>query len=167
MLDENEAMRNAINEKFPGVFSKEGKLDRRKLGEEVFSKKDRLAQLNEIVFRFLVPEVERSVTKLPDGLYAIDAINLLESGLDRLCDRTIAITAPVELRVRRIMARDGISEQYARLRISAQKADEYYRSKCDCELNNALDTPAEFEKLAVLFFQKLMETVREEKRHGA
>ena len=167
MLDENEAMRNAINEKFPGVFSKEGKLDRRKLGEEVFSKKDRLAQLNEIVFRFLVPEVERSVTKLPDGLYAIDAINLLESGLDRLCDRTIAITAPVELRVRRIMARDGISEQYARLRISAQKPDEYYRSKCDCELNNALDTPAEFEKLAVLFFQKLMETVREEKRHGA
>ena len=167
MLDENEEMRNAINEKFPGVFSKEGKLDRRKLGEEVFAKKDRLAQLNEIVFRFLVPEVERSVTKLPDGLYAIDAINLLESGLDRLCDRTIAITAPVELRVRRIMARDGISEQYARLRISAQKADEYYRSKCDCELNNALDTPAEFEKLAVLFFQKLMETVREEKRHGA
>ena len=167
MLDENEAMRNAINEKFPGVFSKEGKLDRRKLGEEVFAKKDRLAQLNEIVFRFLVPEVERSVTKLPDGLYAIDAINLLESGLDRLCDRTIAITAPVELRVRRIMARDGISEQYARLRISAQKADEYYRSKCDCELNNALDTPAEFEKVAVLFFQKLMETVREEKRHGA
>ena len=167
MLDENEAMRNAINEKFPGVFSKEGKLDRRKLGEEVFSKKDRLAQLNEIVFRFLVPEVERSVTKLPDGLYAIDAINLLESGLDRLCDRTIAITAPVELRVRRIMARDGISEQYARLRISAQKPDEYYRSKCDCELNNALDTPAEFEKLAGLFFQKLMETVREEKRHGA
>ena len=84
--------------------------------------------------------------------------------LCRLCDRTIAITAPVELRVRRIMARDGISEQYARLRISAQKPDEYYRSKCDCELNNALDTPAEFEKLAVLFFQKLMETVREEKR---
>ena len=167
MLDENEAMRNAINEKFPGVFSKEGKLDRRKLGEEVFAKKDRMAQLNAIVFRFLVPEVEQYVTSLPDGIYAIDAINLLESGLDRLCDRTIAITAPVELRVRRIMARDGISEQYARLRISAQKADEYYRSKCDCELTNALDTPDEFEKVAELFFQKLVETVREEKRHGA
>ena len=167
MLEENEAMRNAINEKFPGVFSKEGKLDRRKLGEEVFAKKDRMAQLNAIVFRFLVPEVEQYVTSLPDGIYAIDAINLLESGLDRLCDRTIAITAPVELRVRRIMARDGISEQYARLRISAQKADEYYRSKCDCELTNALDTPDEFEKVAELFFQKLVETVREEKRHGA
>ena len=164
MLDENDAMRNAINEKFPGVFGKDGKLDRRKLGEEVFSKKDRLAQLDEIVFRFLVPEVEKYVTALPDGLDAIDAINLLESGLDRLCDRTVAITAPVELRVRRIMQRDQISEQYARLRVSAQKADDYYRSKCDCELTNAQDTPGEFEKAAVLFFGKLIEAVREEKR---
>ena len=166
MLDENEAMRNAINEKFPGVFSKEGKLDRRKLGEEVFSKKDRLAQLNEIVFRFLVPEVERSVTKLPDGLYAIDAINLLESGMDRLCDRTIAVTAPLELRVRRIMARDNIPEQYARLRVSAQKSDEYYRSKCNYELNNASDSPEIFKAETREFMRRLLESIKEEKGRG-
>ena len=166
MLDSNEDLRNAINEKFPGVFSKDGKLDRRKLGEEVFAKKDRLAQLNHIVFRFLVPELERRVNTLPDGVYAIDAINLLESGVDRLCDRTIAITAPVELRVRRIMARDNITEQYARLRVSAQKSDEYYRAKCDCELTNAVETPEEFEKGAELFFQRLLEQLQEEKRHG-
>jgi len=64
-----------------------------------------MEQLNEIVFRFLVPEIERRVEALPDGLYAIDAVNLLESGLDHLCDQTIAVTAPLELRVRRIMAR--------------------------------------------------------------
>ena len=167
MLSESEELRNAINEKFPGVFSKDGKLDRRKLGEEVFAKKDRLTQLNDIVFRFVVPELERQVGTLPDGLYAIDAINLLESGIDRLCDRTIAITAPVELRVRRIMARDNITEQYARLRISAQKSDEYYRSKCDCELTNAADTAEEFQKVAELFFQRLIESVREEKRRGS
>ena len=59
----------------------------------------------------------------------MDAINLLESGLDQLCDRTVAVTSPLELRVRRIMARDGISEQYARLRVSAQKPDEYFREQ--------------------------------------
>ena len=53
----------------------------------------------------------------------------IESGLGELCDRTMAITAPLELRVRRIMARDGIDEQYARLRISAQKPDEFYREQ--------------------------------------
>ena len=101
-----------------------------------------------------------------EGLYAIDAINLLESGLDRLCDRTVAITAPTELRVRRIMLRDGISEDYARLRVNAQKTDDYYRGKCDMELNNAADSPAEFRKDARLFFERLIESILEQKRHG-
>lgn len=99
-------------------------------------------------------------------IFAIDAINLLEGGLDQLCDRTIAVTAPLELRVRRIMARDNITEQYARLRISAQQPDEYYRGKCDCELNNAADTAAAFEMEAREFFQRLIDTIKEEKAHG-
>ena len=101
-----------------------------------------------------------------DGLCALDAINLFESGLDRLCDRTVAVTAPTELRVKRIMVRDHITEQYARLRINAQKQDEYYRGKCDCELNNATESPEEFRRDAYLFFERLVETVQEEKRHG-
>ena len=165
MLEQSQEMRNAVNEKFPGVFGKDGKLDRQKLGQEVFAKKDRLAQLNSIVFRFLIPELERRMESAGNGLYAIDAINLLESGADRLCDRTVAVTAPTELRVRRIMARDGITEQYARLRISAQKSDEYYRGKCDCELANAAETAEAFQEEAKLQLAKLIETITEEKRH--
>ena len=166
MLENSQEMRNAINAKFPGVFDQDGKLNRQKLGQEVFAQKDRLAQLNEIVFGFMTPELDRRMESAGDGLFAIDAINLLESGADRLCDRTIAVTAPTELRVRRIMARDGITEQYARLRISAQKPDEYYRGKCDCELNNAADTPEAFQAEAKLFFTRLIETITEEKRRA-
>ena len=167
MLENSQEMRNAINAKFPGVFDQDGKLNRQKLGQEVFAQKDRLAQLNEIAFGFMTPELDRRMESAGDGLFAIDAINLLESGADRLCDRTIAVTAPTELRVRRIMARDGITEQYARLRISAQKPDEYYRGKCDCELNNAADTPEAFQAEAKLFFTRLIETITEEKRRAS
>ena len=166
MLDNDQELRNTINAAFPGVFGTDGKLNRQKLGQEVFAKKERLDKLNAIVFRFLIPELERRLDSAPDGLYAIDAINLIESGLDRLCDRTIAVTAPTELRVRRIMARDNITEQYARLRISAQKPDEFYRGKCDLELNNAADTPEKFQREAKKFFERLVEALREEKRHG-
>ena len=166
MLDHDQELRNTINATFPGVFGPDGKLNRKKLGQEVFAKKERLDKLNAIVFRFLIPELERRMDSIPDGLYAIDAINLIESGLDRLCDRTIAVTAPTELRVRRIMARDNITEQYARLRISAQKPDEFYRGKCDLELNNAADTPEKFQREAKKFFERLVEALREEKRHG-
>ena len=166
MLDNDQELRNTINAAFPGVFGADGKLNRQKLGQDVFAKKERLDKLNAIVFRFLIPELERRLDSAPDGLYAIDAINLIESGLDRLCDRTIAVTAPTELRVRRIMARDNISEQYARLRISAQKPDEFYRSKCDLELNNGAETAETFQREAKLFFERLVESLREEKRHG-
>ena len=166
MLDNDQELRNTINAAFPGVFGADGKLNRQKLVQEVFAKKERLDKLNAIVFRFLIPELERRLDSAPDGLYAIDAINLIESGLDRLCDRTIAVTAPTELRVRRIMAPDNISEQYARLRISAQKPDEFYRSKCDLELNNGAETAETFQREAKLFFERLVESLREEKRHG-
>lgn len=165
MLNGSEEMRNTINAVFPGVFDADGKLNRQKLGEEVFSRRERLARLNDIVYHFVVPEVERRLGK-DTGLYAIDAINLLESGISELCDKTIAVTAPTELRVRRIMARDGISEQYARMRITAQKPDEYYRTKCDCELTNAADTPESFQEEAREFIRRLMETIKEEKTHG-
>ena len=166
MLESCEAMRSDIMVAFPGVFRSDGKLDRKKLGQEVFTKKDRLTQLDQIVFRYLIPELEKRVGEMESDLCAIDAINLLESGAGNLCDRCVAITAPTELRVRRIMARDGITEQYARMRISAQKPDEYYRTKCDCELNNAADSPELFREEATDFFRRLIEEIKEEKAHG-
>ena len=117
-------------------------------------------------FNSAVTVLQTLVVALGAGLGIWGAINLLEGGLDQLCDRTIAVTAPLELRVRRIMARDNITEQYARLRISAQQPDEYYRGKCDCELNNAADTAAAFEMEAREFFQRLIDTIKEEKAHG-
>ena len=166
MLENCAPLRDEIGLSFPGAFDAEGELDRKKLGQEVFSHKDRLEQLNGIIFHHLVPEVRRRLAESDSKLFAIDAINLLEGGLDQLCDRTVAVTAPMELRVRRIMARDNISEQYARLRISAQQPDEYYRGKCDCELNNAADTAEDFQQEAREFFQRLIDTIKEEKAHG-
>ena len=166
MLESSEPLRDEIGTVFPGAFDAQGQLDRKKLGQEVFSHKDRLEQLNGIIFSHLAPEVQRRLAASEKKIFAIDAINLLESGLDQLCDRTVAVTSPVELRVRRIMARDHISEQYARLRISAQQPDEYYRGKCDCELNNAAETAEAFEKEAREYFRRLIETIKEEKAHG-
>lgn len=166
MLAADDGLRNAINAAFPGVFDRDGRLDRKRLGEEVFAKKERLETLNEIVYGCIIPEVERRLQASEHLVCAIDAINLVESGLDRLCDRTVAVTAPAELRIRRIMARDHITEQYARLRLSAQRPDEYYRSRCDCELTNNADSSEQFKAEAKLFFAKLIEQIKEEKHHG-
>ncbi len=60
------------------------------------------------------------------AVVGIDAINLIESGAEGMCDRTVAVTAPPETGGR-IMARDEIPEAYARLRVRAQKDEAFYR----------------------------------------
>ena len=73
---------------------------------------------------------------LPFRFAVIDAIGLFESGLGERCDLTAAVIADPELRVKRLMARDGISEEYARARIAAQKSAEWYAEQADVTLVN-------------------------------
>ena len=166
LLANSQELRTALQGEFGNVFQADGALNRQYLGNLVFSDKERLARLNDIAFRFVKPELRRRMQEQPCRLYAIDAINLVEGDLVEVCDRTVAVTSSMELRVRRIMARDHIDEQYARLRISAQKSDDYYREHCDCELENSAGTAEEFQQDAKQFFEKLIETIKEEKIHG-
>ena len=125
-----------LSARFPGVIQ-DGVLDRKALGKIVFADKAALEDLNGITAKYIDRETDRRLAEArAEGclLAAIDAINLLESGL--ACDYTIAVTAPVETRVKRLMLRDGISEEYARLRIAAQKPNEYYETHCDFALKN-------------------------------
>lgn len=80
------------------------------------------------------------------GFTVIDAIGLFESGLGEQCDLTVAVVADEETRVRRLMARDGISEAYARARIAAQKSAEWYAERADLVLENN-GTETEFAEL--------------------
>lgn len=89
-------------------------------------------------------------------LVGLDAINLIESGLGELCCRTVAVLAPGEQRVQRIMQRDHIPEEYARLRIQAQKPDSYYREHCTDVLENQEETPEAFREKAEIFFRDLL-----------
>ncbi|MBO4211587.1 MAG: dephospho-CoA kinase, partial [Oscillospiraceae bacterium] len=74
----------------------------------------------------------------------IDAIGLFESGLGEQCSLTVAVIADPEVRVKRLMARDSISEAYARARIAAQKPARWYAEQADLVLENN-GTEAEFE----------------------
>ena len=88
------------------------------------------------------------------ALAAIDAIGLFEGGLAELCKLTVAITAPIEDRVQRLMARDGINEDYARARIAAQRPQEEFVALCDHHLENN-GTPAQFHEKCLAFLLDL------------
>lgn len=157
MLRTDPALREAITAAFGPVFCPDGSLDRQKLGTLVFSDHAALDRLNTIVYEYLPPELLRRAQG--HTLVGLDAISLMESGLGRLCACTVAVLAPVEDRVRRIMARDGISEDYARLRISAQQPDAFYRERCSHILENNCATPAQFREQARIFFRSMLREI--------
>ena len=152
LLRTDAAMLAAIDAAFPGTVVS-GELDRKALGRIVFADKDALLSLNAITHSAVKTEVLRLLSQAPE-LAAIDAIGLFEGGLAALCDVTVAVTAPEEIRVQRLMARDGISEEYARSRIAAQKSEGYFSSLCSHVLQNC-GTQAEFREKCLAFLQGL------------
>ena len=140
LLRTDKNMLAAIDRRFPGVVES-GVLNRKKLGAIVFADASALADLNRITHAAVKEEVLRRLQAAPD-LAAIDAIGLFEGGLAALCHVTVAVTAPEELRVQRLMKRDGIPEDYACARIRAQHDENWFRERCDhvLENNGKLDT---------------------------
>ena len=134
LLQTDTALLSAIGSRFPGTV-KEGQLDRRKLGSIVFADEAALLDLNRITHGAVKQEVLRQLEQKP-MLAAIDAIGLFEGGLAPLCDVTVAVTAPLEARVARLMLRDSITEEYARSRIGAQHSDDWFQGKCGYVLVN-------------------------------
>lgn len=152
LLEQDDALLGAIAARFPGVVEN-GVLLRKKLGALVFSDPAALEDLNRITHSAVRAEVLRRLAANP-ALAAIDAIALFEGGLAELCDATVAVTAPLEARVARLMIRDGISEDYARRRIAAQHDSAWFRARCDWVLEN--DTTAQaFQEKCLAFLRQL------------
>lgn len=156
-----EMLRN-IDERFPGVICN-GVLDRKKLGGIVFADSKALANLNrithsavkaEVMRRLPLPTFQGTDEAVPYKHCAIDAIGLFEGGLAALCDYTVAVTAPLEQRVQRLMKRDQISEEYARNRIAAQLSDDTFSARCDYTLENN-GSKADFQSKCLAFLQEI------------
>ena len=137
LVQEDSALLAAIDARFPGVVEN-GQLQRKKLGNIVFSDENALSDLNKITHSAVKADVLRQLESKPK-LAAIDAIGLFEGDLAGLCDTTVAITAPEEFRVQRLMLREGISEEYARSRIAAQRNSAEFEALCHHTLENDSD----------------------------
>ena len=162
MLRTDAPLRADLTAAFGDVFAPDGGLDRQKLGNIVFGDAGALAQLDAIIFRHLPRALARRMEESGARLIALDAIKLVESGLGALCDVTVAVTAPEEVRVRRIMTRDGISEDYARARVRAQRSEEAFRADCDAVFENNYPTPAQAAFAAEEFLDTIIKKSKEE-----
>lgn len=142
LCDTCEPMLKEIQNVFGDVFSTDGKLDRKKLGAIVFADAQKLQQLNAITHPYIrqaARDAFAAYSKRGCLLCIYDAPVLFEGQMETLCDKTCAVLAARNTRIARIVARDTITEEYAALRIDAQKDDAFYRERCDYVVQNDAD----------------------------
>lgn len=131
-----------------GIIAADGSLDRRRLSELVFLGDDasaRRARLNSIAHKHILAETRRRIRSCFDagaGAVVVDAPLLFESGFDRECDLIVAVIADKEVRIERIVQRDGIDRSAAVARISTQLPDEELVKRADAVVENNGDLSA-------------------------
>lgn len=97
-----------------------GGLDRKALGNLVFSDKEKLEELNRIMYPYITYEVIKRINCSTAKYVLLDAPTLFESGIDYICDSVVCVVCDKENAIRRIMKRDGLNETAAKNRLSSQ-----------------------------------------------
>lgn len=123
------------------IILENGEADRKLIASRAFADSGSTRALGEITHPWIIRRTEEYLSELRNNNYeaaVFDAPQLFESGGDRLCDVIIAVTAPEETRLDRIMQRDGIGESAARLRMSAQHGEDFFRSRADFVINGGM-----------------------------
>ena len=117
---------------FGNGILQDGQLNRAALASIVFADKSKLEALNKITHKYILDKTDMLLSeheKTGCRAAIVDAPALYEAKYDEKCDFVIAVIAPKQLRLKRIMKRDNISEEAAQRRISAQHDDAFYTSK--------------------------------------
>ena len=111
------------------ILHPDGTLNRKKMAEIAFSNAESTAMLNSITHPAILALTQQEIETAAEHGYSVavvDAPLLFEAGFDSLCDTVVAVIAPSEQRKQRIMKRDGITDQMAEQRMTAQKEDSHY-----------------------------------------
>lgn len=123
---------------------KNGELDRKLLASRAFDTKEHTKKLNSI----LHPAIAEKCKEEAQGLTVLDASQLFEANMQNDCYKVIGVLADEDVRIKRIIARDNITEQQAKLRMSAQFDNDYFIDNCDYIIyNNGEDIAAQTDNI--------------------
>lgn len=121
------------------IIQSDGSLDRKKLGNIVFNNRSELEKLNNITYPYIRKEISAIIKNYQDNnnnLILLDAPTLFESGTDAICDIIISVIADENIRINRIIKRDGITSEQAKSRINSQHSEKFFIENSDYYIEN-------------------------------
>ena len=149
IIVEDATVREQITALFGPEAYKDGVYQTAFMAQQVFADKNLLAKLNAIVHPAVKQDIiskfrSSGVTSEPinsnSGLFFIECAILFQAGFDVLCDKVVAVTAPEDIRLERVIARDHSDMDKVRARMKAQEAEKDLQ-RADIVINNDGTTP--------------------------
>ena len=144
LQNENSAMRKKLVDLFgKDIYTEQG-LNRSSLGKIVFAKPELLVKLNAIVHPLVMEDFNNWVlNRFPKKMLFIESAILYESGFNKLVDKVILITAAEDVRIDRVVKRDGVSPEHVRARMSHQLSEKEKVLRADFVIYSDDNTPLE------------------------
>jgi len=137
MTHDPELMEAISNTFGQNVYSPEGQLNRAYLAEVVFGDNEKLAQLNALVHPAVFRDGSQWHQSQKNTPYTIrEAALLFESGSYRAIDKMVVVTAPLDIRIKRVVERDNVPEAAVMARIEKQWPEEEKVKRADYIIYN-------------------------------
>jgi dephospho-CoA kinase len=121
------------------ILKDDGSLNRSLLADKAFSDKRELKKMNAIMYPFITELICARIKDYKNRGFEyimLDAPTLFESKADELCDLIISVTAKEDIRKKRVIERDGLNEESASRRLSAQHTERYFIEHSDFIIKN-------------------------------
>jgi dephospho-CoA kinase len=137
LMNSNPEIRKGLTELFgESIYKQDNSLDREKLANLIFNNNELLEKVNRLVHPVVRNEFINWKNS-QDSVYVIhEAAILFESGFYKMMDYTILVSAPEEIRIKRVSERDNIEDEKVRQRINKQWTDEEKRILASIEIVN-------------------------------
>ena len=143
VVEPNSPCLTALAEAFSAaILNGDGSLNRAALAECAFATTEATQKLNSIMHPAIVELTRQEIERAAEQGYAaaiVDAPLLYEANADVLCDTIVAVLAPADIRKKRIMARDELTDEQATQRMAAQQPDSFYSRNDVIVLNGGED----------------------------
>jgi dephospho-CoA kinase len=154
MTDNPEVRTKLVSLLGEGAYNANGTLNKKYIADLIFSDTVKKSALERIVHPAVLAAVNAAFSEFERNhstrMAFVEAALIFESHMEKMLDYVIAITAPEDVRIRRIVERDGKNPEQVRKRIAAQHPDEYLKSKADFSIENTGDIAQLYERCSFL-----------------
>ena len=136
LMSEDALLKKQIIENFGEASYAEGKLDRKYVAAQIFNNEQKTTLLNSIVHPATISDAEKWMQQQTAPYVIKEAALIFESGSEKMLDKVIGVSCPLELRIERTMHRNNFTREQVLQRISLQMDEEEKLRLCDYVIVN-------------------------------